>query len=359
MASTSPQGVHFVGAFGMRDAEQVFRTVASVLPHHVKSITDGEIGPNRIFVGCQIDAFNHVPELLRSSISGLPESTERIPLDQVASRVGKLNLGYAKDATESYKLFRTLKDDGVIPKKVKFQFCLPTPCHGLVFLIAPAYQATLEPIYEAALIEDIRAIQDSIPHDDLVLQIDSGYENFAFEEGWKKENRYGWDNSYKPWFEPVKEGLMHRFARLVGNDHIDADVELGMHLCLGSLGGKHWGDAKDTEILVEVISQMLPRLGRHIDYVHLPVPKDRDDAGYLEPLKKVLPLLKHKVSHIYLGLVHPNDEEGTKRRIETAKSVFGNEISWGVSTECGTRQASPAELDSILTISRSQSSPWS
>ena len=46
----------------------------------------------------------------------------------------------------------------------------------------------------------------------------------------------------------------------------------------------------------------------------MPVPRDRSDRPYFDPLKQ----LELKDTELYLGLLHMNDEEGTRQRIATA-----------------------------------------
>ncbi|KOC16495.1 hypothetical protein AFLA70_261g001571 [Aspergillus flavus AF70] len=78
----------------------------------------------------------------------------------------------------------------------------------------------------------------------------------------------------------------------------------------------------------------------------MPVPKDRDDSAYFEALSQ---LDVGGDVELYLGLVHANDTEGTRRRIRTAQSVVRR---FGVTTECGMGRTPTDELNSILQISR-------
>jgi hypothetical protein len=88
------------------------------------------------------------------------------------------------------------------------------------------------------------------------------------------------------------------------------------------------------------------------EWIHLPVPKGRTDAAYFAPLTG----LKlnggadqgQKPPRLYLGLVHANDETGTRKRIEVAKSAIP--FPFGVATECGLGRTPPEEIDSILQI---------
>jgi hypothetical protein len=57
---------------------------------------------------------------------------------------------------------------------------------------------------------------------------------------------------------------------------------------------------------------------------------------------------------LYLGFVHANYEEGTRRRDEAALSVVKG---FAVATECGPGRTSVDELDSILSIFNEGSGP--
>ena len=84
----------------------------------------------------------------------------------------------------------------------------------------------------------------------------------------------------------------------------------------------------------------------------MPVPKDRVDRGYFEPLHQ----LQIGQTELILGLVHYNDLEGTKTRINTAGEFVR---SFGVSTECGMGRTPPEQLENILSIHAAVSDPIS
>jgi len=81
---------------------------------------------------------------------------------------------------------------------------------------------------------------------------------------------------------------------------------------------------------------------RPVDFLHLPVPRERDDAGYFAPLRGlVLP----GPTRLYLGLIHHGDTQGDRRRIDAARAVVP---SFGVATECGWGRGDPSRLDGLL-----------
>ncbi len=89
---------------------------------------------------------------------------------------------------------------------------------------------------------------------------------------------------------------------------------------------------------------------RSVDWIDLPVPKSRVDAAYFAPLKQ----LELGDTELYLGLLHPDDELGTRERIKAA-AVFV--ATFGLATECGLGRSSQAELDSIHRIAKSVTGP--
>ena len=137
------------------------------------------------------------------------------------------------------------------------------------------------------------------------------------------------------------------------SEAIHPDVLLGYHLCYGDLGHKHFIQPKDTSMLVDVANGILERVKpfHAVSWIHLPVPKDRTDDAYFRPLER----LDAGDTKLYLGLVHANDEGGTKNRIRAAQAIYHNEF--GVATECGMGQTPVTEMDSIFAISRAVAAP--
>ncbi len=103
---------------------------------------------------------------------------------------------------------------------------------------------------------------------------------------------------------------------------------------------------KDTAILTEIGNAIFGRVRRPVDFLHLPVPRDRDDPGYVAPLRDLrLP----SITQLYLGLVHHDDLAGDRRRIDAARSATPR---FGVATECGWGRTDPARVASLLVSHR-------
>ena len=87
---------------------------------------------------------------------------------------------------------------------------------------------------------------------------------------------------YRP--NDYKQQIFAELGRL-GNA-VPESVELGYHLCYGTPKDEHLVMPKDMEILVELTQGILSVVQRRLDFMHMPVSKDRTDAAYFAPLKK-------------------------------------------------------------------------
>ena len=131
-------------------------------------------------------------------------------------------------------------------------------------------------------------------------------------------------------------------------DAVRADVPTGVHLCYGDPDGSHVIEPQDASVLVEMANALTQRVRRTIDWIHMPVPIDRDDAAFFAPLER---LALKGASQLYLGLVHHEDGiAGARRRLEAANRVVAN---FGVATECGLGRLDPAIVPSLLDLHKS------
>ncbi|KAJ8064371.1 hypothetical protein OCU04_006715 [Sclerotinia nivalis] len=334
MAFPSIKNVHFVGSICLPDTSTIFRTLSTTFPTQLKRIPDGEPGNRGNFVLWQRSVFYRYPYLVRSLYFSLAKDPGPIPISP--EKIQLMPIGYDDAAISSYSTFCRLRDDGIIPMGVKFQVSLPTPINVLHVSIEPAFQEALEPVYTKAFLKAVRHIQEEIPAEDLAIQWDVAVE-FAFLEGIVSPPPH--------WIMALKDSIVSRILQLA--DAINPSVELGFHFCYGDLGHQHFTQPKDMSLLVDIANRVLTgtRKRRSVNWVHMPVPKDRIDREYFEPLRD----LQKNDTELYLGLLHQNDVDGTKMRIKTA-SEFVKEF--GIATECGLGRADAAELESVLEIAK-------
>ena len=242
-------------------------------------------------------------------------------------------LGYAAAAINSYDDFKRARSEGKIPSGTRFQVSLPTPIAVVMTFTEPDAIQHIWPIYEKRLNEEVDEIAAAIPHQDLAIQWD-----IAAEICFVLENP-----------EMVKvipmEVLVASIARASG--HVPAEVELGLHLCYGDPGHKHVVEPKDTKLMVDFTNKFVAGIKHAIAWVHMPVPREREDVAYFAPLKglKIDPR-----TELYLELVHRTDGvAGARRRLAAAKQVLTN---FGVATECGFGRRPPETVPDLIELHR-------
>ncbi|GME65310.1 hypothetical protein GTA08_BOTSDO11875 [Neofusicoccum parvum] len=338
--TTKPQGVHLVGSVcGATTASDAFRTALKSFPHRLRRLPDGEPAHRSTFIGWQMGVFAHTPAVLRtydSSFNYLHQPA--ISADEAQAIVAgmpALKPGYDDAALESWAEFKKLREQGEIEQGVKFQVCLPS-VFCVMCLIRPGFQQLVEPLYTDALLGCLRRIEAEVPAEDLAIQWDVAAEPMTLESAY-------WPH-FEPFFEgDVFEGLVGRIARLVGA--VKDGVEVGLHICYGDMGHKHFVEPKDMGLMVQIARGVLEGAGRRVEWVHLPVPKARDDAAYFAPLKS----LGWDETELYLGLVHAHDADGTQRRLQAAQEALGRR-RFGVATECGLGRTPTEDFASIAQI---------
>ncbi|MDQ6695711.1 MAG: hypothetical protein M3014_15090 [Chloroflexota bacterium] len=339
-----PRGVHLVGSVPLENAEQVFRATSAILGERVKRIPDGETGARTNWIGWQAGVLMQHPAF--EIVPPADPKYAALPVfrltDKSSGKVHFSDLGYATAAKESYALFARLKKEGVVPENARFQVSLPTPIATVAAFIATADQAEVEPAYEARMLEEMNEIAQAVPRDQLAIQWDVAVEFGIMEGVWKPE----------PGIEQDQVSLVARLVRI--GQAVPEDVELGYHLCYGDAGHEHFVQPKDTARLVLVANAIAAGLKRPLNWIHMPVPRERDDDAYFAPLKG---LKLHPGTELYLGLVHlTGGEEATRKRIEAAQrtvSVFG------VGTECGMGRRNSETIPELLKMHAAVAGPQS
>jgi hypothetical protein len=236
--------------------------------------------------------------------------------------------GYAEAALESWALFSRLRTDGVLPTGLRFQVCLPTPMSSAFMYVSPRAHDGYQRAYERALLGDLGRIVAAIPPGDLAIQWDICQEVLVFE-------------GYFPTRPPdYRERIFALLARL--GDAVPPGVEMGYHLCYGSPADEHLVMPRDMGVMVGMANGVREVLRRRIDFLHMPVPKDRTDAGYFTPLTN---LSGFGDSLVYLGLIHHDDRAGDLARIAAARAVLP---AFGVSSECGWGRTDPQRVPGLL-----------
>ena len=328
--------ISLVGSIPLANAAEVFECMVP-LAERLRRVPDGETGPTRsIWILCQQNALTRSGGFDAADPSKQPEHKYSIKYPfELNSRgespgfeIGAID--YAAWAIASYARFRTLKEAGAIPRHWRFQVCLPTPLVVINRLVVPSDQPVAYRLYHAAMRREIAQITTEIPNAELSIQIDIAPE-FGFLEGiWSSE------------IASSKQRMISDIVELTAE--LPADVELGYHLCYGDFGHKHFVEPKDMAHLVDVANTLAAQSNHGIAWLHMPVPRDRSDREYFEPLRH----LKIDRTTLFLGLIHLTDGTvGAARRIEAA-SQFRSDF--GIATECGWGRRTPDQIEALIAL---------
>ena len=325
----------------MDNCEQVFREISAELGPYLDKIPDGETGERARWIYFQrtmlmehpaMEIDPTVPELTLYQWDGkllrslpLLHFKGGINLDQIV-----FETGYDKAAEYSYGVFKRLREEGVIPSGVRFQVCLPTPMASCYMYVSHKTYDDYQRVYLKSLLNALSRILDNIPHEDLCIQYDVCQEVLIFE-------------NYFPHRPPDYEEQIFAELAVLG-DSVPADVKLGYHLCYGTPYDEHLVMPKDAGILVELVNGITAGVRRQVDFLHIPVPKDRTDPAYFKPLNYF-----KGDTRLYFGLIHHDDEEGDLQRIEVAKTFI---TDFGVGTECGWGRTDPKRVPGLLASHR-------
>src|SRR5581483_4660669 len=191
-------------------------------------------------------------------------------------------------AINSYFVFKTLKEKGVLAQHLRFQVSIPMINSVLPPRIFPDPSdiAKVRPGYEEATRAEIATIVSKIPAKELAIQWDCATEI---------QDAYGGVPGYQ------QEGGVDRNLAEVRNlsPHIPSDVALGYHFCFGTLGGWPRFAPNDLGQAVKLANAFVEASGRRVDWIHLPV-LDRSDDAFFAPLAG----LKPQGARVYLGMIH-------------------------------------------------------
>lgn len=322
--------VHLVGSIGLDTVDEVFRTVGELLGPYLRRVPDGEVGGRRLWISWQYPLLR-ASVFLRPDPSGAIRPTNRFPLLTLAEGVAPSDvrfgeLGYAREARASYLDFVAARENGTLPKGIRFQVCLPTPFAVVSSVVVPAVLPAVEAAYERAMIAEVTALCRHIPHGDLCIQWDVCNEMVVWD---------GQASDAVPAGVPP-EKIIERMQRLCAA--VPADVELGLHLCYGDFGAKHFVEPKDAAKMVELANALAKAIPHELAYVHMPVPIERNDDAFHRPFRD---LKLGDGTELFLGLVHAKDGvEGTRARLAAAQRYAPK---FGIATECGMARARSEE----------------
>jgi methionine synthase II (cobalamin-independent) len=201
----------------------------------------------------------------------------------------------------------------------------------MTVLIEPGSAAAVEPAHLRQLHSEIDEIVAAVPHDRLAIQ-------------WDVCQDVGiWEGFYPAYFDDPEQGVIDRLTACAHK--IPDDVQVGFHLCYGDFKHQHFMNPSDLGVVTEMSNRLTESVGRTIDWIHVPVPIDRDDDAYYAPLAD---LQLATETEFYLGLIHYDDGvAGAARRIRAARKVRED---FGAATECGFGRRPPETVLELLDL---------
>ncbi len=336
--------VLFIGSAPPKSATAVFETISEHVGELAVAVPDGDQAGWWFAV---LREYKACPQLEPAGYVQANEGGQvKLPLFRLKPGVAPADLrigsfGYAAQAEKSYAEFKRLRAAGKFAADARFQVTFPTPLTTL-FTILHRPEDIL-PAIEAAFKREIDMLLRAVPADDLAISWDV-CEPVSVEVLRRPDDAssmFRGSSARLPSLELCLEGV-ERAAAMV-----PTSCGLGFHLCYGSPEDKHVIEPIDTQLLVDFMNGISARVTRPIDWIHFPVPIERDDAAYFAPLKG---LKLHPETKLYLGLVHWEDgTEGAARRIKAAKGVLRD---FGIATECGLKDTKLEDFPAMLDLHR-------
>lgn len=331
-----------VGSMPLETAEDVFQYLGRSLGPYLRAMPDGEVGERQYWVlRMAFRVFNGHPELETIKRPRPDNGVERLisrGLDDYwnfrvrdgvqAVRFGDpgWRLGYARDAVNSYALFRRMKAEGLIPQGVRFQVSLPlTNSVVTTRTFGAADLPKVRPGFTTAMRAEAAKIVAMIPNDDLAIQ---------FDGSWEITDIYGGLPDM-----PAGDAIERNVAQIRElAPEIPAAVDLGYHLCFGTFGGWPRFAPNDLGRAVEFANAIIAASGRRVDWMHIPT-LDRTDDAFYAPLAKLDP----RGARVYLGLIH--NMPSFEARLRVARKFLAD---FGIAAYCGMGRLTPQELEAAL-----------
>jgi len=337
------ENVLLVGSVPLDSVEDVMRTFGGALGGYLPAMPDGEVGERRSWInrlGYQVFNGHQDLETIRrpKPVDGveqlLPRSRDdswqfkvKPGVEQVRFGNPGSRLGYARDAVTSYFVFRTLREQGILPQDMRFQISIPMVNSVIrpLYFPDPADLGRVRPGFEAALAAEVAVIMEKIPHRDLAIQWDCA---------WELQAVCGAGKAVPSELEVATH--VPPIGRL--SKQIPEDVALGFHFCFGTFGGWPAFAPDDLGKPVELINAAVAAADRRVDWVHIPA-LDRTDDAFYAPLAR----LDAKGARVYLGVIH--SMATLPQRLEAARRFLPD---FGVAAYCGFGRTPPGEMPRIL-----------
>lgn len=329
--------VLLVGSVPGASVEDVFRRCSQTLGTRAYAYPDGELGPRQMWVGALGElAYAGHPDLERIADAGLPFGT-------YAPRAGRAvafddAYPYGELAVRSYETFRALRDAGELPETARFQVSLPTAHAAITTHFAdPDRWPALIASWSRAMQRGYDQMLATLPAEDLVIQLD--YCTEVGDIAGARDGRPVYERvAGRPRDERIRTHTEPSYiAPMV--DGLPNAVTLGYHLCLGTWPRWPGVPLTDLGLVVELANRLVESTPRRVDFLHLPVTPDADDA-YFAPLAELT-----RGPNVFLGLECGDGVAALRRRTKLASRHCS---AFGAAHFCGYGREHAARIDALL-----------
>jgi hypothetical protein len=341
-----------VGSVPLPTADEVLLASAEELGDVLQTFPDGEVGDriNWVFY-LAVRTYRGHPDLevvfdgqgdeITQPPEGasLQERAKSMITFRVRPEVTTLafdDLHYADPAIASYGAFVELRASGRIPAGARFQVALPATGSAIAsFFAEPDQWPMVYEAYRSAVAGEIDRMLAEIPAADLAIQYDIAAEI---------RDLYLGEERPLPW--SPQRSLEEKWAWHAADiaplaAAVPDEVLLGYHLCFGTWGGwPHTPGLDDLDVCVRLSNEIVDRAGRTVDYIHIPVLPDCDDA-FVAPLAG----LDVGDTRLYMGIAYHDGARGARRRIALLRPYVEE---FGVAWYCGLGRLPADEVRPIL-----------
>jgi hypothetical protein len=227
----------------------------------------------------------------------------------------------------------------VIPDGVRFQVTFPGTGSAISYFFREEDWPAAHAAYHDAIRRDIELILEHVPASELQFQFDLAQEFVDMASGDAK--------GIADWPDATLEEKIQRHAATLPEmtRFVPGEARVGFHWCYGTWGGWPMKDMADLGLCVRMTREAIARVGRRVDYVHMPVLK-HPEPEFFAPLAE----LDGEDVDVYLGIIHHTDGvEGFGERMEMARRYRER---FGIGSVCGYGRVDPGELPHILAVHR-------
>jgi hypothetical protein len=346
--------VMLVGSLPFSNADETFRAASRSLGGYIGWIPDGEFGERKHWTPMLPEfVYSKQPDL-EETLAPPNRTVERPPVfdGPPPTDMGGLwnfrikpghqlrfgDLIYGRIAVDSYRMFRRLCEEGIIPSDVRFQVSLPSPHSAVDSYFEDADQwPEAYAAYVDGMKREIAKILEAAPPGDLVFQWDCANEVVDIAMG---------EVNAMKWYPKLSvEEKLERHTSQLGplGDAIPDEALLGFHWCYGTWGGWPAVAMKNLKLCVRMSNEVARRVNRQVDYVHMPVVRQPDQA-FFAPLRD----LDVGDTRVFLGMVHHTDGiDDFRRRRDLAREFLPD---FGIAGVCGYGRVDPNDVRGILDL---------